>query len=105
MMEYSIYTGYFGLITVAILAMLLAARYRKQRNNYRRNCKCAEPDCKVPVSNVNNVNACQLINIARNGRMNVMTFTRAGSTFQIESMGILSDRPDEWRLLAGLDQR
>lgn len=102
-MEHSIYTGYFGLMTtVAILAMLLAARYRKQRNNYRRNCKCAEPDCKVPVSNVN---ACQLINIARNGRMNVFTFTRDGSTFNIESMGILSDRPDEWRLLAGLDQQ
>lgn len=102
-MEHSIYTGYFGLMTtVAILAMLLAARYRKQRNNYRRNCKCAELDCKVPVSNVN---TCQLINIARNGRMNVFTFTRDGSTFNIESMGILSDRPDEWRLLAGLDQQ
>lgn len=44
----------------------------------------------------------RLIAITRQGRCNIFTFSRCKNTFQIETMGILSDNPDEWRRLSGL---
>lgn len=87
---------------IAILAISLAIHYRKQRNRSLFNCNELERrHCKVHVSNLND---CRLINIARNGRMNVLTFQRGATIFNIETMGLLSDNTDEWRALAGLDQ-
>ena len=47
-------------------------------------------------------NACRLLSIHRNGRLNVFTFARGDETFTIETMGLLSDNIDEWRKVAGL---
>lgn len=48
------------------------------------------------------LNSCRLIGIHRKDRMNVFTFARGDEIFIIETMGLLSDQPDEWRDKAGL---
>lgn len=48
------------------------------------------------------LDACRLIAIHRNGRMNVFTFARGQTTFMIETFGVMSDEPDVWREQAGL---
>lgn len=50
------------------------------------------------------LNACRLIAIGRNGRMNIFTFVRGNETFMIQTMGLMSDVPDDWRRQAGLNQ-
>lgn len=50
------------------------------------------------------LNACRLLSIHRNGRVNVFTFARGDQIFTVETMGLLSDNPDEWRTMAGLTQ-
>lgn len=50
----------------------------------------------------NFLNACRLIAIYRNGRLNVFTFARGDTNFTIETMGLLSDTPQTWREQAGL---
>lgn len=47
-------------------------------------------------------NACKLVAITRNGRMNVFTFERNGEHFEIETMGMLSDDLAGWKEQAGL---
>lgn len=47
--------------------------------------------------------SCRLISIQRNGRVNVFTFARNDQIFTIETVGLLSDEPREWRRLAGLE--
>lgn len=48
--------------------------------------------------------ACRLIEIKRDARFNYFTFARGNDVFTIETMGLLSDTPDEWRKRAGLMQ-
>lgn len=48
--------------------------------------------------------SCRLLSIHRNGRLNVFTFARGDQIFTVETMGLLSDNPDEWRTMAGLTQ-
>lgn len=48
------------------------------------------------------VQACKLVAITRNGRMNVFTFERNGEHFEIETMGMLSDDIAGWKTQAGL---
>lgn len=48
------------------------------------------------------LNSCRLIDIKRDTRFNYFTFARGNDVFTIETMGILSDTPDEWRKQAGL---
>lgn len=50
----------------------------------------------------NFLTSCRLIAIHRNGRVNVFTFARGDKNFTIETMGMLSDLPQTWRELAGL---
>jgi hypothetical protein len=50
------------------------------------------------------LSSCRLLSIHRNGRLNVFTFARGDQVFTVETMGLLSDNPDEWRKLAGLTQ-
>ena len=50
------------------------------------------------------LNSCRLLSIHRNGRLNVFTFARGDQIFTVETMGLLSDNPDEWRTMAGLTQ-
>ena len=38
-----------------------------------------------------------LIGITRDGRTNKFVFVRAGQMFEIETMGLLSDNPAQWR--------
>ena len=38
-----------------------------------------------------------LVAIDRNGRSNIFTFARNGETFQIDTMGLLSDDVQQWR--------
>lgn len=47
-------------------------------------------------------NACKLVSIERNGRLNIFTFERNGEFFKIETMGMLSDDFDGWKSRAGL---
>lgn len=58
----------------------------------------AERDGAVRLFN----QSARLVDIQRNGRMNVFTFIREGKTFTIETMGLLSDDLPEWRRKAGL---
>lgn len=94
---------YFGLTITAVISLIaLTIKYRTQRNRYRNICNSSETGhCKAVVSYPD---ACRLISITRNGRMNVFTFARGETNFKIETMGLLSDNTDEWRTLAGLDQ-
>ena len=48
------------------------------------------------------IDSCKLIDINRNGRVNVFTFARGDDFFAIECMGLLSDDVDGWRQQAGL---
>lgn len=57
---------------------------------------------KISGISHNFLNACRLLSIHRNGRVNIFTFARHEQIFTIETMGLLSDQPDEWRRLAGL---
>lgn len=57
---------------------------------------------KVQGVSHNFLHACRLLSIHRNGRVNLFTFSRSDEIFTIETMGLLSDDPDEWRRLAGL---
>lgn len=104
------FTAYFGLTTAAIFVLTaLTIRFRSQRNryknerdHYRDNCNLSGTvHCKVAVSFLT---SCRLITIHRNGRLNVFTFARGDSVFTIETMGLLSDIPDNWRKQAGLNQ-
>lgn len=46
-----------------------------------------------------------LTDIRTEGRLNIFTFTRQGRTFEIETISLLSDNPDQWRKLAGLQPK
>ena len=46
-----------------------------------------------------------LVDILRDGRMNVFVFVRNGATFKIETMGLMEDMPDLWRKLAGIEKK
>lgn len=46
-----------------------------------------------------------LVDIQREGRMNVFVFVRNGATFKIETMGLMEDQPDLWRKLAGIEKK
>ena len=46
--------------------------------------------------------ACKLRTIVRNGRMIIFTFERKGKFFTIETMGMLSDNIDNWKVKAGV---
>lgn len=48
------------------------------------------------------IQACKLINIQRDERMNYFTFARGEKTFVIETMGLLGDDVVEWKQQAGL---
>lgn len=90
-----------GAIAVSFIA--LTVHYRNKHQRFRDANRKLQTElnraCNVPVSN-----DCRLVAIRRNGRMNVFTFQRGGSIFQIETMGLLSDNPDGWRASAGLEQ-
>lgn len=51
----------------------------------------------------NYLNACRLIAIHRNGRMNVFTFARGDKIFSIETMGLWEDNVDQWKQQAGIE--
>lgn len=84
-----------------------AKRYQQERNECR---ECAERWIKEHNSHImatkkvgeDFMNACRLIDIRRDGRVNHFTFARGEEIFIIETMGLLSDNPNEWRKQAGL---
>lgn len=81
------------------------ARYwMKRAETLGNNCEAWEAEIsRISGISHNFLNACRLIAIHRNGRVNEFTFARHDKMFMIETMGILSDRPDEWRKQAGID--
>lgn len=53
-------------------------------------------DIDAPKIRQDYIDACRLIAIHRDGRLNVFTFVRGDDTWSIETMGLLSDKPQEW---------
>ena len=47
-------------------------------------------------------NACKLVSVERDGRINRFVFARNGEHFIIETMGMLSDDVEGWKKQAGL---
>lgn len=100
-----------ALIVLSITVVLLMRgnrQFRRMLNEYHQICENWETEfAKVNGVSSEFLNACRLLAIHRNGRLNVFTFARNDDVFSIETMGLLSDNVEEWRKQAGLssDQR
>jgi len=59
---------------------------------------------KETYDNLTNVynDACKLVSVERDGRINRFVFARNGEHFIIETMGMLSDDVEGWKKQAGL---
>ena len=91
-------------LTIVILLMWRNIRQLKKiAAEYHDICGKWETEfAKISGVSHNFLNACRLLAIHRNGRVNVFTFARGDQIFTIETMGLLSDNVDEWRNVAGL---
>jgi ABC-type multidrug transport system fused ATPase/permease subunit len=101
--------GITELIALTVIGTIIIFLYLYARHWIRR-AKWAEHEAATwkalvdqRANTANNFyQACRLISIHRQDRMNLFTFARGDEMFTIETVGMLSDDPDEWRRLAGL---
>lgn len=104
---------FLGLLILTVIILILmfvqqVKRYKllaRKYNELLAGLTEANAIVEAGQSTANNfLDACRLIAIHRSGRMNTFTFVRGNASFMIQTMGLMSDVPDDWRKQAGLDQ-
>lgn len=107
-MANTIFIGF--LLVIILIISIIALGYRRQAKQTEREFRELLEGFTASNSLVeaaqstaaNYLDACRLIAIHRSGRMNTFTFVRGHTSFMIQTMGLMSDVPDDWRRQAGL---